>query len=671
MLVTVEDGRAVTLRGDRDHPFTEGYLCQKVTRYLERVYHPDRLLEPKIRVGKKGEGRFRTATWDEAIGLVAERFRAIAAEDPQRILPYSYCGTMGKLQCAGLDRRFFHRLGASLLDRTICATAGTVGCEITLGGRAWIDPENVVHARHIVNWGSNTSVTNMHLWTLMHRARKNGATIVTIDPHRSRTAEHSDWWIPIRPGTDAALALGIMNILFRDGLADRDYLERYCLGAEQLEDRVLSEYDPDRVAHITGIPAKDIERLAKDMATIAPSFIRVNYGLQRHGGGGMAVRTIVCLPAILGSWRHVGGGCLLSTSKLTPFDTGRLERPDLIPPGTRTINMNQLAEALAGELPGPPVRALYVYNSNPAAVNPDQSRVLSGLRREDLFTVVHEQFQTDTADYADVLLPATTQLEHFDLHNAYGHLYVMVNDPVIAPLGQAKSNTDVFRLLAKAMDFEPELFEMSDEDLARLVLREQRQRSPALDGITIDRLREVGPIRLNVPNVDAPFAHGNFSTPSGKCELYSPEEAKQGRDPLPHYVPPHEDPQTRPDLAASYPLQMICPPVPEFLNSSFVNITSLRQAAGEPTVEIHPIDAEPRGIASGHLVRIFNGRGAFVARARIGDGVKQGVVVSQGIWWSRYTEDGFNCNAVTSTKLTDLGAGATFFDNLVEVERTA
>ena len=328
--------------------------------------------------------------------------------------------------------------------------------------------------------------------------------------------------------------LGIMNILFRDvGLADRDYLEQLCLGAdENLEDRVLSEYDPDRVAHITGIPAVDIERLARDMATISPSFIRVNYGLQRHGGGGMAVRTIVCLPAILGSWRHVGGGCLLSTSKLAAFDSGRLERPDLIPPGTRTVNMNQLAEALHGELPGPPVRALYVYNSNPAAVAPDQSRVLSGLRREDLFTVVHEQFQTDTADHADVLLPATTQLEHFDLHNAYGHLYVMVNDPVIAPLGQAKSNTDVFRLLGKAFDFEPELFEMSDEDLARLVLREQRQQMPALDGITVDRLREVGPIRLNVPNADAPFAQGHFGTPSGKCELFSPS-LRRKRGPRP------------------------------------------------------------------------------------------------------------------------------------------
>ena len=505
----------------------------------------------------------------------------------------------------------------------------------------------------------------------MHQARKQGATIATIDPHRSRTAARSDWWIPIRPGTDAALALGIMHVLFRDGLADRVYLDRFCLGAEALEERVRNEYDPDRVGHITGVPAADIERLAKDMATIDPAFIRVNYGLQRHGGGGMAVRTIVCIPAVLGSWRHVGGGAMLSTSKLTPFDGGRLERPDLIPPRTRTVNMTQLAEALHGELPGPPVHALYVYNSNPAAVTPDQSRVLSGLKREDLFTVVHDHFQTDTADYADVLLPATTQLEHFDLHNAYGHLYVMVNDPVIQPLGQAKSNTDVFRLLAKALDFEPELFEISDADLARLVLREGRDRPDAIKDITVDRLREVGPMRLDLPNVDAPFAEGHFPTATGKCELYSPSEAKAGRDPLPHYVPPHEDPQTKPELAAEYPLQMICPPVPEFLNSSFVNVSSLRVAAGEPTVEIHSIDAEPRGISSGHLVRVYNGRGSFKARAKVGDGVKRGVVVSQGIWWTRDPEGGFNCNAVTSTKLTDMGAGATFFDNLVEVERTA
>lgn len=671
LVVTVCDGKAVDLRGDRAHPFTRGFLCQKVARYLERVYHPERLQYPMKRVGLKGKGQFERITWDEAIDTVARRFAAIASspDGPQAILPYSYAGTMGKLQGSSLDRRFFHRLGASLLDRTICATAGAAGCDVTLGTRAAIDPETVVHARYLINWGSNTSVTNIHLWTLMHEARKRGARIVTIDPYRCKTAVRSDWWIPIRPGTDAALALGLMHVLWRDGLQDDDYLNRFCLGSDLLRERALSEYAPEKVAAITGVPAADIERLAHEYATTRPSLIRLNYGMQRHGGGGMAVRTITCLPAIVGAWRDAGGGALLSTSKLYPFNNDALERPDLIPPGTRTINMTQLAEALHGELPGPPVRALYVYNSNPAAVCPDQNRVLAGLRRDDLFTVVHEQFPTDTADYADILLPATTQLEHFDIHGSYGHLYVQTNEPAIAPLFEAKSNNDVFRLLAKGLGFEAELFEISDEKLAAAALDSPRNgtHTTAFDGIGLERLRAEGPVRLNVPEEYAPFAAGRFPTPSGKCELYSPRLHAQGLDPLPTYTPPHEDPQTRPDLAARFPLQMVSPPVPSFLNSTFVNIDALRKAAGEPTAEIHPSDAAARGIRDGQTVRVYNDRGSFQARAVVGETVKAGVVVSQGIWWNKYTPDGVNCNATTSSKLTDLGAGATFFDNLVEV----
>ncbi|MBM4073289.1 MAG: molybdopterin oxidoreductase family protein [Planctomycetes bacterium] len=665
MLVTVADGRAVKLRGDPDHPFTRGFLCQKVSRYLERVYHPDRLTHPLLRTGSKGAGQFRRISWDEAIDRIADAFRKIAAsaDGPQAILPYSYAGTMGKLHNASLDRRFFHRLGASLLDRTICATAGAAGCDITLGTRAAFDPEAIVHARYIINWGSNTSVTNMHLWALMHKARKAGARIVSIDPFRCQTAARSDWWLPIRPGADAALALGMMHVIFRDGLQDDDYLQQYCLGADRLRERALQEYSLDKVSRITGLPAGDIETLAHEYAATPPACIRVNYGLQRHHGGGMAVRTITCLPAIIGAWRHAGGGALLSTSKLYPFNAAALERPDLIRPGTRTINMVQLAEALAGELPGPPVRALYVYNSNPAAVNPDQARVLQGLRRDDLFTVVHDQFQTDTADYADIVLPATTQLEHFDIHGSYGHLYLQTNEPAIAPLGEARSNTDVFRLLAERMGFEPELFQVSDEELARQALQ-----SPEFDGIGLERLRCDGPVRLNLPKDYAPFARGGFPTPSGKCELYSPGMAARGLDPLPTYTPPREDPQTRPELAARFPLQMLSPPVPEFLNSTFVNIGSLRKQAGEPTVEMHPDDAVARGIADGQTVRLFNDRGSFVARAVVAGNVRPGAVVSQGIWWNKLSADGVNCNVTTSTGLTDLGGGACFFDNLVEVQ---
>jgi anaerobic selenocysteine-containing dehydrogenase len=671
MLVTVDDatGQAVAIRGDREHPFTRGFLCQKVNNYLDRVYHPDRLLHPMKRAGRKGQGKFVRISWDEAVNTIAAKFREIAAstDGPQAILPYSYAGTMGKLMYGSLDRRFFHRLGASLLDRTICATAGAAGCDVTLGTRAAVDPEASVNCRYIVNWGSNTAVTNVHFWKVEHEARKRGARVVTIDPYRSPTAAKSDWWIPVRPGTDAALALGVMHVIFREGWQDEEYLTNHCVGAKELRHRVLNEYAPERVAHITGLSVEEVERFAREYARAddlfgGPALIRVNYGLQRHGGGGTAVRTIVCLPALTGDWRHPGAGAFLSTSKAYPWDDHYLTRPDLIPRGTRTVNMVQLAEALHGELPGPAVKALFVYNSNPAAVAPDQSRVLSGLAREDLFTVVHDQFQTDTADFADIILPATTQLEHFDIHGSYGHLYVQSNNPAIAPMGEAKPNTEVFRLLARAMGFEPELFEESDEEIAARSLRG----GEAHAGVTLEATK-AGPVRLNLPRGWAPFAAGEFPTPSGKCELYSEREARAGRDPLPHYAPPHEDPQTRPELAAKYPLQLLTPPAAPFLNSTFVNVDALREPLGERTLEIHPEDAAARGIADGQHVTVFNARGRFRAKAVLADSVKPGVVVSLGLWWRKWSDGGVNCNATTSTATTDLGGGATFFDNLVEV----
>ena len=431
MKVTVRDGVAVDLRGDTEHAFTRGFLCQKMARYLDRVYSPDRLTFPMQRTGAKGEGKFERISWDQALETIATRFAMIAAspDGPQAILPYSYYGTMGKLQASSLDRRFFHRLGASKLDRTICASAGSLGYEYTMGqGRLGADPLAVTRCKFIVNWGSNTVNTNSHLWSLMVEARKtNGATIVTVDPYRSPTASRSDWHIAVRPGTDAALALGLMHVIWSEGLQDDDYLSRGTIGAGLLRQRVLEEHPPERVAAITGLDVTTIATFARRLAQEQPSLIRLNYGMQRHGGGGMAVRTIACLPAIIGSWRYSGGGAMLSTSGAYDFAMDRLTRPDLSPPGTRTINMNELAEALAGELPGPAVKALYVYNCNPAAVAPNQRKVLEGLKREDLFVVVHELFATDTVDYADIVLPATSQLEHEDLHGSYGHHEVMYN----------------------------------------------------------------------------------------------------------------------------------------------------------------------------------------------------------------------------------------------------
>jgi anaerobic selenocysteine-containing dehydrogenase len=670
MLVTREGDRAVALSGDSGHPFTNGFLCHKVSRYLERVYHPQRLTHPLRRAGRKGSGEFVRVSWDEGLDEIARRFREIAdgPHGPQAILPYSYCGTMGKIQSQSLDRRFFHRLGASKLDRTICATAGGEGYTYTIGARVGMAPEAFAESRYIINWGSNTAVTNTHLWVLMREARQRGAKIVTIDPYRCRTAERSDWHLLPRVGTDAALALGMMHVIFRDGLEDRDYLERFTVGAVELRERVLGDHGLDRVAKITGLEAGDIERLAHEYARTRPAAIRINYGLQRHRGGGMAIRTIACLPAVVGAWRDYAGGVLLSTSSMFPLNYQGLERPDLSPPGTRTVNMTQLAEALHGELPGPPVQALYVYNSNPAAVAPDQRRVLAGLKRDDLFTVVHEQFPTDTVDYADLVLPATTQLEHFDLHTAYGHHWVQVNRPCIAPLAEARSNTWVFRQLAARLGFEPALFQVSDEGLAREALWEGTASTPyALRGITLNRLIAEGPLRLNIPDRFTPFAEGQFPTESGKCELYSRRMAAAGLDPLPGYTPPAESVETNAELAKRFPLQLISPPSPHFLNSTFVNIDSLRRAAHQPELEIHTDDAAARQILGGSTVRVFNDRGSFEAVAVVGDSVRPGVVVAPGIWWHKFAGDRANANATTSSRLTDMGGGATFFDNLVEV----
>jgi anaerobic selenocysteine-containing dehydrogenase len=666
MLVTVNDGVATDLRGNPDHAFTRGFLCQKMARFLDRVYSSDRLLQPMKRAGRRGEGRFEPIGWDEALTTIADRFTAIArsTDGPQAILPYSYYGTMGKLQASSLDRRFFHRLGASKLDRTICASAGSLGYEYTIGpSRMGADPLAVPRCKFIVNWGSNTANTNSHLWSLMIDARKAGATIVAIDPYRSPTARRSDWHIQPRPGTDAALALGLMHVIWRDELQDDDYLRRATVGASSLRDRALAEYPPDRVAAITGVDVATITTLAHRLAREQPSLIRLNYGMQRHHGGGMAVRTIACLPAIVGSWRYPGGGAIFSTSGTYDFAMDRLTRPDLSPPGTRIINMNQLGEALAGELPGPPVRALYVYNSNPAAVTPNQAKVKAGLLREDLFVVVHELFATDTVDHADIVLPATSQLEHIDLHGSYGHFDVMFNPPAIHPRGECRSNNDVFRALAGRLGFEPELFP-DDETLIRTLL----DGGPTVAGITLERLKQEGTIRLNLPDVFLPFADGKFPTPSGKCELYSERMKADGLDPLPTYIPPLEDPQTRHDLAARYPLQLLSPPRPQFLNSTFANSPRHRASAGEPTVELSALDAQNRALQDGQWAEIYNDRGSFHARVAVTGNVRPGVAVATGIYWNKLSPGGANVNSTTSSALTDMGGGATFFDNLVEVK---
>jgi len=652
MLVEVdESGRAVRVKGDPANPFTHGGLCVKVAHYEKRTYHAGRLLFPMKRTGRKGDGKFQRISWDEAIDTVAARLAAVAKEDPQCILPYSYAGTMGLLQGGSMDRRFFHRLGASLLDRTICSSAGMFGMRYTVGASVGTNPETVDQAKYILIWGSNIITSNIHLWRYILKARSQGARIVTIDPLRTRTGEQSDEHIPIMPGTDGALALGMMHIILRDALQDQDYIDRYTLGFDELKARVR-EYPPSRVARITGISEDTIERITHEYATNSPAFIRVNYGLQRHAGGGMAVRNIFCLPALLGSWRYPGGGAMLSTSGFFPFKYAVLERPDLIQGQPRTINMSRLGEALTRA--NPPVRAMVVYNTNPGAVAPDQQRVLEGLRREDLFTVVLEHFQTDTADYADILLPATTQLEHFDLHRAYGHTYVMLNTPAIQPLGECKPNTEIFRLLAGRLGLEDPCFKDSDEDMARQALA-------SLNGITLEDLHEKGWIPLGIG--DAPFAQGGFPTPSGKCEFYS--ERLKDLDPLPAYIPPREDRLSNPELAKKFPLVLISPPAHHFLNSTFVNLFQDKEIG--PTLEIHESDAAVRQIRTGSPVQIFNDRGNFLAKAVVTDRTRAGVVCAPSIWWNKLVPGGRNANSTTSEEITDIGGGATFYDNLVDV----
>jgi anaerobic selenocysteine-containing dehydrogenase len=664
MTVTVDGDRAVGIGGDPEHRFTQGFLCAKVNQYLDRVYSPDRILHPLRRVGAKGEGRFERITWDEALGIIADRFReVVVSHGPQAILPYSYAGNMGLLSYGSMDRRFFGALGASLLDRTICASAGAAGHKATVGKSMGADPEAIVDARLIVAWGANIVSSNVHLWPFIEEARRRGAKLVTIDPYRSRTAERSDQHLALLPGTDGALALAMMHVIFRDGLEDADYLARYTVGAEALRERV-GEWTPERAAEITGLAAAEIEGFAREYAGARPSILRINYGLNRHAGAGMAVRTIACLPAVVGAWRDAGGGLLLSTSATYPIDSAALERPDLVPPGTRTLNMSEIGRLLNDASLAPPVKALFVYNSNPVAVAPEQESVRRGFGREDLFVVVHDLFQTDTVDFADVVLPATTTLEHYDLHKSYGHLYLTLSRPAIAPLGEAKSNTEVFRLLAARMGLDHPCLRDTDEAMARQAMLWGH---PYMKGISFESLERDGSVRLSVADPFRPFAEGGFPTPSGKCELFSESLKAQGHDPLPTYVAPRESVRSAPEVARSYPLAFISPPAHHFLNSTFSAQPVFVRRESEPFLTIHPQDAAPRNILDGQMVKTFNDRGAFLAKARVSDAARPGVVVGLSVWWSKMCPGGRNANAVTGQGLTDMGGGATFYDVLVEV----
>jgi anaerobic selenocysteine-containing dehydrogenase len=656
LLTTVESGVAIKVSGNPAHRPTDGVLCNKVSRYTERTYHPDRVLQPLKRVGPKGSGRFEPVSWDAALDDIVSRLSAIAAREPQAILPYSYAGTMGLVQGDGMAARFFHKLGASLLDRTICSSAGGEALTQTLGAKVGMKVEFFAESKLILIWGSNSITSNLHFWRLAQEAKRNGAKLVCIDPRRTETAEKCHEHLQLLPGTDAALALGLMHELVVNDWLDHDYIAQHTKDWEALRERAL-RWSPERAAAICGLAPDQIRSLARDWGTIQPAAIRLNYGMQRVRGGGNAVRAIACLPALTGAWRHRAGGALLSSSGTFPVNRAAMQRPDLLAGRTpRTINMSTIGDDLlraASPAFGPRIEALVVYNTNPVAVAPESGKVVAGFAREDLFTVVLEHFQTDTADYADYILPATTQLEHWDIHLASGHTDVLLNRPAIAPLGQAKPNSQVFRELAQRMGFTEPCFTQDDESMCRMAYG---------DRIDFDVLLEQGFASLNFP--DAPFAQGGFPTASGKCEFFSEALARQGLDGLPDHLPNYEVPGTSP----LYPLAMISPPARNFLNSSFVNVPSLQATEREPLLEIHESDAQARGIVTGAVVRVFNHRGEYRCKAHVSDRARPGVVNGLGVWWRKLGLDGTNVNQLTSQQLTDMGRGPVFYDCLVEVQ---
>ena len=666
-LIEVRDGRAVRFAADPAHPVTRGWLCAKVRPYLDRVYAPGRLLYPMRRVGPKGSGELERISWDEAIGEIAARWQHILAEyGGAAILPYSFSGTLGLLQLRICNERLWNRMGASGLRRSICGAAAEEAVRLTYGARLAPDYTDLAQSRLILLWGHNPASTNPHVMPFLREAQRNGAYVVVIDPRRTLTARSADEHIQPRPTTDAALALSIMHVLFRDELHDEDWLRAHALGWEELRDRAR-EYPPERAASITGIAAEVIVSLARRYGTTKPALLKFSDGIQRHGNGGQTVRALACLPAVVGQVGVRGGGLFYSTSDYVTWDAEAVGHAAACPPTPRVVNMNRLGAALTGEVSDPPIRSLYVFCANPVTSTPNTNRVLDGLRRDDLFTVVHDLFLTDTARYADIVLPATSQLEHLDLHKAYGHRNLQLNEPAIAPLGEAKSNWDVMRHLAAALGYEEPWLRESAEEALRGVLDATRASNPLLAGVTLERLCANGTVALNIPaEQDVPFANGRFPTPSGKVELRCNALAGQGLDPLPDYIPPAELGPAGRDPADTR-LILISAATHHFVSSSMANQPGLEMKEGEPHVELSPEDAATRGIADGDEVIIQNDRGSCTLRATVTDDVPSGVAVAHKGRWASRSPDGRNVNYTTSDALADLAGQSTFHSNLVEI----
>lgn len=667
LLLHKENGRIVKVTGNPDHPITQGAICNKVRNMTERVYHPERVLYPLRRVGAKGEGQFERISWEDALSEIARQFKSITDQyGSEAILPYSFYGNMGILSVDGMDRRFFNRLGASRLKQSICNAAGNAGWKYTMGFGGGTSPEETVQAKLIIIWGGNLVSTNMHQIALIEKARKQGAKLVVIDVHKNRTGQRADWFIPLYPGTDGALALGMMHVLFERGLVNEAFMKEYTVGQEELREYVRL-YTPERVSLITGVPVEDIIQLAVIYGETSPAYIHIGNGLQHHDNGGMTVRTISCLPALTGQWLIPGGGAFKSNGAYGEMNADLLERPDLREnQDTRTINMNQLGEALL-RVDDPPIQALFVYCANPAVVAPDSSKVEEGLGREDLFTVVHDLFITDTAKFADLVLPATSTFENTDIYSSYWHHYVQLQEPVIPPQGESKSNVEMFKLLAETMGFEDEAFHDSEEDMIRQAL--EHAANPYLESVTWEGLQANRHVKLNMEHQKDYLKQ--LTTPSGKIELYSEAMKEAGLPPLPTYMPLIEgfDGERRPDGNTQFPLMFISPPNHSFLNSTFGNVEKLKALEKQPVLQIHPQDASDRGIEDGDHVVVWNDRGSYCVKAAVTDKMLPGTVVSQGLWWE---EDGGRqrVNALTPDRLADLGGGAVFFSTVVNVKRS-
>lgn len=660
-VVTVRDGKAVRLRGNPDHPYTRGALCTKVNRWLERAEQPDRILHPMRRVGAKGEGRLERITWDEALDEIADRLRGVIAEHGgEAVWPYWGTGTLGYLQgCEGFGgRRFFNVLGASAHAVDICSAAGAAGMTAAIGSAGGMDPQDLAHARLVLLWGTNPLTSGHHVWKFVQDARRAGAHLVAIDPVRTRTAQQADEHLAPLPGTDAALALGLLNVVVGLGAQDEEFLRDHTRGWEEFRERI-AEFPPERAAEITGVPAADIVALGERIARTRPTAIRATQGVQRHSGGGATLRVLAGIPAVTGDWRLRGGGLAFSTSGHIKLNKAALYRDDLRPGPVRTLSMSRLGEGLL-DVQDPPVKALFVIAANPAGSTPHQNRVRRGLAREDLFTVVLEQFPTDTVDYADIVLPATAQHEHADLHEGYGHLYLTWNEPAVAPPGECLPTSETFRRLARRMGVEEPAVYDSDERLAEQLLASDH---PWMAGVTLDRLREEGFVRMAVPDPFVPYA-GGFPTPSGRLEFRSARAAGAGADPLAGYVPPFE--VADPERARRYPLALVSAASHEFLNTQFANNPELRRRAGDPAVRVHPDDAAARGLADGQRVRVGNDRGSFEAVLRVSDQVRPGVVATSKGHWPKFA-GGSNANAVVDERATDLGGGPVFHDTRVEI----